>query len=119
VFGDMAAFAFEAMQDEMQADADAAFIVKQFAVVEAADIYSDFGCCANYVQYDVEGNDNGAIRAYAGERTDAIIEQINSEFGTSLNRQQLLLNPEEAWECIEEIRAQEGDTDLNTIFKNL
>ena len=119
VFGDMAAFAFEAMQDEMQADADAAFIVKQFAVVEAAAVYSDFGCCANFVQYDVEGNDNVVIRAYAGERTDAIIEQINSEFGTSLNRQQLLLNPEEAWECIEEIRAQDGARRLDEIFNNL
>ena len=119
VFGDMAGFAVEALQDKAQADADAAFIVEQFAVVEAAAIYSDFNCCANFVQYDVEGNDNAVICAYAGERTDAIIEQINSEFGTSLNRQQLLLNPEEAWECIEEIRAQDAGKRLDEIFNNL
>ena len=103
VFGDIAGFAIEAAQDKEQADADATFIKEQFDAIENAGVYRDFNCCVNLVQYDVEGNDSWVICAYAGERTDAIIEQVNSKFGTSFSRQQLLLCPDEVGAWVDEI----------------
>ena len=103
VFGDIAGFAMEAVQGMGQADADAEFIREQFGIIKNAGVYRDFDCCVNLVQYDVEGNDSRVICAYAGERTDAIIEQVNSKFGTSFSRQQLLLCPDEVGAWVDEI----------------
>lgn len=108
VFGDIADFAMEAVQGMEQAEADAEFIRKQFGIIKNAGVYRDFDCCVNLVQYDVEGNDSRVICAYAGERTDAIIEQVNSKFGTSFSRQQLLLCPDEVGVWVDEI-GKDGD----------
>ena len=118
VFGDIAGFAIEAAQDKEQADADATFIKEQFDAIENAGVYRDFDCCVNLVQYDVEGNDSWVICAYAGERTDAIIEQVNSKFGTSFSRQQLLLCPDEVGAWVDEIgKDRDGAETLGGILR--
>ncbi len=71
--GDVAGFAIEATLDSAQTQEDAAFIKEQFGVLKEADIYGEFDCCANFVQYDVRDNSSQVIWAYPGERTDEII----------------------------------------------
>ena len=112
VFGGIAGFAIEAAQGMGQAKEDATFIKEQFDAIENAGVYRDFDCCVNLVQYDVEGNDSWVICAYAGEGTDAIIEQVNSKFGTSFSRQQLLLCPDEVEAWVDEIGKDKNEAPI-------
>ena len=88
----------EVMQDSAQAEADAEFIEEEFKGLKSAEIYSDFDCCANFVQYDTADNSSTVIYAYAGERTDEIITELNTELGSTWTRERLFENPNDVWE---------------------
>lgn len=107
IAGDIAGFFIEAKVETAQAEADTAFIKEQFTTIKSADIYGEFDCCANYVRYDTADNNATVICVYPGERTDEIISELNQEFGVTLNREQVLYNPDEVWEWAEEIRSDE------------
>ena len=107
VAGDIAGFFIEAKVETVQAEEDTAFIKEQFTTIKSAEVYGDFDCCANYVQYDTADNTATVICVYPGERTDEIISKLNQEFGVTLDREQVLYNSDEVWEWVEEIRSDE------------
>ena len=107
IAGDVAGFLIEAEVETVQAEEDTSFIKEQFTTIKSADIYGEFDCCANYVQYDTADNTATVICVYPGERTDEIISKLNQEFGVTLDREQVLYNSDEVWEWVEEIRSDE------------
>lgn len=101
--GDVAFFALDVAMEKEQARQDAEFIKGRFDELKSATIYSDFDCCANFVQYDTAQNIQHVIYAYPGELTDQRISQLNEKFNTTFSREQLLSRPNETWEQVEEI----------------
>lgn len=119
IAGDIAGFLIEAKVETAQAEADTAFIQEQFTTIKSAEVYGEFDCCANYVQYDTADNTATVICVYPGERTDEIISKLNQEFGVTLDREQVLYNPDEVWEWVEEVQKNQDDWEkYDSIIKN-
>ncbi len=120
VVGDIAGFAIESVMDEEQAKQDAESIKMQFSMVKAAEIYSEFDCSVNFVEFDTKDMKEHAIYPHAGEQTDAKIAAINEELGevltNDLTRDIVLINPVNVWELEQEISNR---LDLREIYENI
>ncbi len=111
--GDVIGFSTEMAQDAIKAEQDAAFISEQFDQLESAAVYGDYGCNANFVDYDTGDNKSTVIWAYAGEDTDKIIKLLNDELSWNVSREQLFNNPNELQKLEDEIQ---NDTDKSGMY---
>ncbi len=94
LLGDVMLFSAEAAQESAQEEADADFIKKEFEMLNAANIFSQFDCRVNFVEYDTAGLEGETvIWPYPGEKTVKIIVAINYVFSTKLNIQDVLEDP--------------------------
>ena len=102
VVGDIVEFVIDTRSEEKQAEEDVKFIKNQYESSRAADIYGEFDCCVNFVDFDLQENKSHVFYPYVGETTDHKIDKINECFGevlsTDLTREILLMNPLSVWE---------------------
>lgn len=89
----------------MQAKKDANFIEMQFDMLQSADIYSDFSCWSNFVNYDTLTKEGQVVLAYPGKLTDEKISKLNEAFGISISRKKIFETPNEMYEIIKEINS--------------
>lgn len=120
VVGDVAEFAVDTVMNENQAKQDVEFIREQFNAIHAAEVYSDYDCCVNLVEYDMEEHDCRVIYPYAGEKTDSKIELVNNELSevlsTEITRETILRNPESIWEFEQ---ALENDKERKNLYDEI
>ena len=107
VVGDVMEFFVDTTTSREQAEENVEFIKRQYESCRAADIYSEFDCCLNFVDFDLQENNSHMFYPYAGETTDHKIALINQYFGgitsTEITREMVLVDPQSVWEFKSEI----------------
>ena len=93
----------EAHNEQVQIEQNLKFIETQFSNIEAAEMYSEFSCRGNYIQYDTSIKQGQALVVNVGERTDAIISKMNETFGTEFTRETILQNADDVWNWKQEV----------------
>lgn len=118
LFGDIAFFCMDAAQESAQEEADADFIKKEFEMLHVADLYTQFDCWVNFVEYDTAGLEGETvIWPYPGEKTDELIEEISGAFSIKLNIQDVLEDSNSVISLLEECRkGEEAEIKYNRII---
>lgn len=100
VAGDVASFVIDTAADYQKNKQNAEYIEGQFNDLKAADIYSNFDCYVNYVEYDTADSEGIKIAAVQGENTKAIVDKLNSSMGITISVKEVLTEPTELFEEI-------------------
>lgn len=120
IAGDIAEFMIDTNLEKEKAEQDVKFIKRQYESSHAADIYDEFDCCVNFVDFDLQENKSHVFYPCVGETTDYKIGKINECFGedlsTELTREILLMNPLSVWEFKSDIPA---DSELEQVYRDI
>lgn len=100
VVGDVASFVIDAAADYQENKQNAEYIIGQFNDLEEADIFRNFDCCVNYVEYDTADSEGIKIAAVQGENTKARVDKLNSSMGFTISVKDVLTSPAELFEEI-------------------
>lgn len=93
VVGDIVIFGYDMVLNEEEAKQNNDFIEGQFDSIEAAMLYSDFGCSTSIVEYDIANKKDTIVYAYIGEDTQEIVDRVNNKMNTDFNVQDVICNP--------------------------
>ena len=124
VVGDVMEFFVDATISQEQARENVRFIERQYESCCIADIYSEFDCCVNFVDFDLQENNSHVFYPYVGNTTDDKISLINRCFGTvlstDLTREMLLMHPQDVLEFRENVGQDENlDQMYNDLFTGM
>lgn len=106
IAGDIAGFAIDMAESRAEADAAREFITGQFDSLESAMIYSTYDCSISFVQYDTADNKQLTLYTQSGRKTADIVERVNAALGTEITETDVVMNPNEICNLIEELRAE-------------
>lgn len=100
VVGDVASFVIDTAADYQENKQNAEYIIGQFNDLKEADIFSNFGCCVNYVEYNTADSEGIKIAAVQGKDTKAKVDKLNSSMGFTISVKEVLTEPTELFEEI-------------------
>ena len=120
IAGDIAGFAIDMAESRADAEAAANFITGQFDTLEGTKIYSEFDCCANFVEYDIADDNQVTLYVQTGVDTTDIISSVNAELGTQITEAEVLSNPNGIYNLTEELFEEnpENEDKYNYAIKN-
>lgn len=117
VVGDVMEFFVDATISQEQARENVRFIERQYESCCIADIYSEFDCCVNFVDFDLQENNSHVFYPYVGEKTDSRIFRVNNNkqlravLAVDLTREMLLMHPQDVVEFRKKV-LQDEELDL-------
>ncbi len=105
--GDFVGLGVDIALEEAKQEKAMAFIEGQMDRIEKADIYSDFDCSTNFVQYDTAENAGYTLYAYGGEETSERAERVNvlflEELGKGIIQEDIFENPNDVFDMYKEL----------------
>ncbi len=124
IVGDVMEFYVDTTTSREQAEENVRFIERQYESCCVADIYSEFDCCVNFVDFDLQENNSHVFYPYVGNTTDDKISLINRYFGTVLSkhltREMLLIHPQDVLEFRGKVvRDEKLDQMYNDLFTGM
>ena len=94
----------------MKVKEDIKFIKQQYKSSHAAEVYSEFDCCVNFVDFNLQENDSHVFYPYVGNTTEQKIVLINKYLGavesTYLTQEIILKNPQSVWKFKREMEEE-------------
>lgn len=84
--GDVVGFGIDVAIEQQEQEKAIEFIEGEFEKIEKADIYSDFDCSVNFVQYDTVENSEYTLYAYEGEQTSERVKRVSALFQEGLEK---------------------------------
>lgn len=114
--GEAVEFGIDTWMNSKEAERKVEFITEEMNDIDAANLYSDFDCCVNFVDFDLIDKNSHEFYPYAGYETDFKITEFNEEdvlreaFSTELTREMLLKGPEHVLEFLYKAK---NDADLD------
>ena len=110
VAGDIVGFLIDTKATKQQVKEDIKFIKQQYKSSHAAEVYSEFDCCVNFVDFDLQENNSHVFYPYVGNTTEQKIVLINKYLGavesTYLTQEIILKNPQSVWKFKREMEEE-------------
>ena len=117
--GDILEFYVDMSYEEEKKEYEKELIESSLLKIDAAQVYADFGCDANFVVYDTVDNQGTAIYPYVGEVTDEKIYECNTELGTNISRYSIFYKPNELYDVMENLKDNPKTRDaISQIIEN-
>lgn len=114
--GEVVEFGIDTWLNSKEAERKVEFVTEEVEDIDVANLYSDFDCCVNFVDFDLVDKNSHEFYPYAGYETDSKIAEFNKNdalreaFSTEMTTNMLLKNPESVLEFLYKTK---NDTDLD------